>query len=53
MSKLNSLMANNDFAKLIELREKALTYREQTEDKFISKMLKNNNYSPRTYHTKK
>ena len=46
-------MKDNDFAKLIELREKALSFREETEEKFINKMLKSNSYSPRTYNIKK
>ena len=46
-------MKNNEFMNLIEMREKALEYRQQKEIKFIKKMYKNKQYSPRTYSSKK
>ena len=38
---------------LIEMRQKALDYRKTKEKKFIKKMYKNQQYSPRTYVSKK
>lgn len=46
-------MKNNEFMNLIEMREKALEYRKTKEMKFIKKMYKNNQYSPKTYVSKK
>jgi hypothetical protein len=38
MQKLQSMMKNNDYMNLIEMREKALEYRKSKEKKFIRKM---------------
>ncbi len=46
-------MKNNEFMNLIEMREKALEYRKTREKKFIRKMYKNNEFSPRTYTRRK
>lgn len=46
-------MKNNEFLNIIEMREKALDYRKIKEKKFIKKMYKNRQYSPRTYVNKK
>lgn len=46
-------MKNNEYMNIIEMREKALQYRQVKENKFINKMLKNNQMSPRTYISKK
>ena len=47
------MMKNNEYMNLIEMREKALVYRENKETKFIKKMYKNRQISPRTYTIKK
>jgi hypothetical protein len=46
-------MKNNEYLNLISMREKALEYRVEKENKFIKKMFKNQQYSPRTYSSKK
>jgi len=43
------MTTNNEFMNLIDMREKALEYRKTKERKFIKKMLKNKQFSPRTY----
>lgn len=45
--------SKNDFSGLIKVRESALKYREKTESRFIKKMLKTKQFSPRTYLNKK
>ena len=47
------MMSTNDFSGLVSIREEAIKYRESTEKKFISKMLKVKEYSPRTCISKK
>ena len=46
-------MSSNDFSHIITLREQALKYKERTERKLMTKMLKKGEYSPRTYIAKK
>ena len=46
-------MKNNEYMNLIDMREKALQYRQVKEKKFIKKMLKSKQLSPRTYINKK
>ena len=53
MNKLSQMTKNNEFMNLIHMREKALEYRQEKESKFIKKMFKNNQLSPRTYNSKK
>ena len=43
----------DDFTGLVKIREEAIKFRENTEKKFINKMLKMKEYSPRTCLTKK
>ena len=38
---------------MIKIREDAIKYREQTEGKYISKMYKSKQFSPRTYDIKR
>ena len=47
------MMKNNEYMNLIEMREKALTYRQDKETKFIHKLFKKQQISPRTYSSKK
>ncbi len=42
MQKLDQMMKNNEYMNLIEMREKALNYRQDKEKKFIKKMFKKN-----------
>lgn len=53
LKRLNEMMSSNDFSHIITLREQALKYKERTERKLMSKMLKKGEYSPRTYIAKK
>lgn len=53
MQKLDQMMKNNEYMNLIEMREKALTYRQDKETKFIKKLFKKQQISPRTYSSKK
>ena len=53
MQKLDQMLKNNEYMNLIDMREKALVYREKKETKFIKKMYKNRQISPRTYSKKK
>lgn len=43
----NTMMENKDFGVPIELSEKAVRYREKTENKIINKMIQSQKYSPR------
>ena len=47
------MIKNNEFMHLIEMRKKALDYRQVKERKFIKKMYKTRQYSPRTYTNRK
>ena len=47
------MLSTNDYTCLVKIREEALKFREDTEKKFIQKMLKMKEYSPRTSMTKK
>ena len=46
-------MQNNEYSKLIKFREEMLKFRERREKKIIKKQLNQNQFSPRTYKTKK
>jgi hypothetical protein len=52
-SKLQTMMKNNEFLNLIQMREKALDYRLEKESKYIKKMFKTRQFSPRTYTQRK
>jgi len=52
MTKLQSMLKNNEYLNLIQMREKALEYRQEKESKFIKKLFKNKQLSPRTYNQK-
>jgi hypothetical protein len=43
----NNMMESKDFGVLIQLSEKAIRYREKTENKIITKMIQSQRYSPR------
>ena len=43
----NNMMESKDFGVLLQLREKAVKYREKTERKMINKMIESQKYSPR------
>jgi hypothetical protein len=47
------MIKNNEFLNLIQMREKALDYRVEKERKYIKKMFKSRQFSPRTYTQKK
>ena len=47
------MMKNNEFLNLIQMREKALDYRLEKESKYIKKMFKTRQFSPRTYTQRK
>ena len=51
--KLNVIMQNSEYSKLIKFREEMLKFRERREKKIIKKQLNQNQFSPRTYKTKK
>jgi hypothetical protein len=52
-SKLQGLTQNNEFLHLISMREQALDYRQDRERRYIKKMYKSRQFSPRTYSLKK
>lgn len=47
------MMESKDFGVLLQLREKAIKYREKTEKKIINKMLQSQKYSPRMLQERK
>jgi hypothetical protein len=47
------MIKNNEFMNLITMREKALDYRVEKERKYIKKMFKTRQFSPRTYTQRK
>ena len=47
------MIKNNEFMNLITMREKALDYRVDKERKYIKKMFKTRQLSPRTYTQRK
>ncbi|CAI2383021.1 unnamed protein product [Moneuplotes crassus] len=49
----NNMMESKDFGVLLQLREKAIRYREKTEKKIIDKMIMSQKYSPRMLHQRK
>lgn len=49
----NSIMESKDFGVLLQLREKAIKYREKQEHKLISKMIESQKYSPRMLNNRK
>ena len=51
--KLSVIMQNNEYSKLLKFREEMLKFRERREKKIIKKQLNQNQFSPRTYKTKK
>ena len=51
--KLNVIMQNNEYSKLLKFREEMLKFRERREKKIIKKQLNQNQFSPRTYKHKK
>ena len=50
---INNILQNNEYLKLIKFREDCLNYREYKEKRQIKKMLRSNQFSPRTYQAKK
>ncbi len=53
LRKFRDLMKEDNLSNIIQMREKLLSFREQTEKKYIQKMYKARKYSPRTYYRKK
>eukprot|EP00826_Nyctotherus_ovalis_P027075 TRINITY_DN2110_c0_g4_i1.p1 TRINITY_DN2110_c0_g4~~TRINITY_DN2110_c0_g4_i1.p1 ORF type:complete len:930 (-),score=285.35 TRINITY_DN2110_c0_g4_i1:226-3015(-) len=51
--KIKELIYTDRLSKLISMREKVMKYKEATEKKFIKKMLKSKEFSPRTYQRKR
>lgn len=49
----NNMMESKDFGMLLQLREKAINYREKTERKIIDKMVQSLKYSPRMLQERK
>ena len=49
----NNMMESKDFGVLLQLREKAIKYREKAEKKMIDKMIKSQKYSPRMLQQRK
>ena len=49
----NNMMESKDFGVLLQLREKAIKYREKTEKRIINKMLQSQKYSPRMLQERK
>ena len=49
----NNMMESKDFGVLLQLREKAVKYREKTEQKIINKMIESQKYSPRILQRQK
>ena len=45
----NDILLNQDFSSLINMREKAVEFREKTEKKLINKMFRSKQYSSRRY----
>ena len=43
------MIKNNELLNIINMRKKALDYRVEKERKYIKKMYKSRQYSPRTY----
>jgi hypothetical protein len=48
ISKLRDMLGASDFSGLVKIREEAIKFREETEKKFINKMIKMKEISPRT-----
>lgn len=47
------MIESKDFGVLLQLREKAIRYREKAEHKLIKKMVESRKYSPRTIDSKR
>ena len=47
------MIKNNEFINMIQVREKALDYKIEKEKRYIKKMFKSRQFSPRTYTQKK
>jgi hypothetical protein len=47
------MMESKDFGVLLQLNEKAIKYREKTENKLIKKMIQSQKYSPRIVQARK
>jgi hypothetical protein len=50
--KLIDLMQNNEYQQMIKIREDWLEFKEKKEKRAISKLLQNNELTPRTYVVK-
>jgi len=46
-------MESKDFGVLLQLREKAIKYREKQENKLLNKMIESQKYSPRMLNNRK
>jgi len=53
LNKFGDKLNTGNISKLLKTRERAMQYRENTEKKYLNKMLKSNHYSPRTYYSKR
>ena len=53
LHQFNSIMESKDFGVLLQLREKAIKYREKQEKKLLNKMIESQKYSPRMLNCRK
>ncbi len=53
IKKYGDNLNTDNLSRLLSMREKVIMYRERTEKKYINKMYKCNQYSPRTYQSKR
>eukprot|EP01022_Parablepharisma_sp_SALTPOND_P025576 TRINITY_DN59_c0_g3_i1.p1 TRINITY_DN59_c0_g3~~TRINITY_DN59_c0_g3_i1.p1 ORF type:complete len:1605 (+),score=215.77 TRINITY_DN59_c0_g3_i1:8435-13249(+) len=53
LKKFGDQLNGDNLSKVLAMREKVISYREKTEKKYLSKMYKNKQYSPRTYQSKR
>ena len=53
LMQFNNMMESKDFGVLLQLNEKAIKYREKTENKLIKKMIQSQKYSPRIVQARK
>eukprot|EP01022_Parablepharisma_sp_SALTPOND_P008255 TRINITY_DN135481_c1_g1_i1.p1 TRINITY_DN135481_c1_g1~~TRINITY_DN135481_c1_g1_i1.p1 ORF type:complete len:1305 (-),score=205.58 TRINITY_DN135481_c1_g1_i1:1848-5762(-) len=51
--KIKELVQTDNLSKLISMREKVMKYKEVTEKRYIQRMLKSKQFSPRTYQRKR
>lgn len=51
-NRLTDLLKDNEYQKLIKFREDCLVFREKKEKKKLTKLLQNNQMTPKTYQKK-